>query len=256
MLRSCSPYRPSPPSLPIILRPSLLMPEPSSLTQQDHSSQSKPMSIWRAPASREFCRSSDTSWGSEVRIWVERSLARVEEFNASMAPCIYLLLTLDEDGDVFGQSSHMAIINRVCHIRKTPKPLPFPSHVVLPPTLFRPRKARSRVTMPSPRPTTSRVSVGLIIPSSQRCAVEYSAVDWSSISAFKEECWAGSLIKRNKTKWLFVTEKQSQKHLLWHCGHDLGQLTRTHDGNFGVLIFTHHSRSNRAGYFITYRPHP
>jgi hypothetical protein len=145
-------------------------------------------------------------------------LARVEEFNASMAPFIYLRFRrLDDDEDVFGQYSHTnhSYIRLTCYIRKTPKPLPFPSHVVLPPTLFRPRKARSRVTMPSPRPTTSRVSVGLIIPSSQRCAVEYSAVDWSSISAFKEECWAGSLIKINRTKWsMFVAEKQSQRNLL------------------------------------------
>ena len=80
----------------------------------------------------------------------------------------------------------------VHYILKTPKPLESPSHVVsLGPEKFAPRL--SRETRARPRPTTSLVSVGLIIPSSQRRAVEYKAVDWFSISACREECWDGSL---------------------------------------------------------------
>lgn len=46
----------------------LLIPRPSSRTQHDHSSQSTPISTCSAPASREFCTSSYTTCGSDVRI--------------------------------------------------------------------------------------------------------------------------------------------------------------------------------------------
>ena len=61
----------------------------------------------------------------------------------------------------------------ICYIRKTPKPCLFPSHVVEDPL----RSGLLRDTKASPNPTTSLVSVGLIIPSSHNRAVEYNAVD-------------------------------------------------------------------------------
>ena len=55
------------------VRSSLLIPMPSSRTQQLHSSQSTPMSIWHAWASKAFCTSSEMICEREVRICVERS---------------------------------------------------------------------------------------------------------------------------------------------------------------------------------------
>jgi len=61
----------------------------------------------------------------------------------------------------------------ISYILKTPNPLPSPSHVVA----FVPEEPTSREIRARPRPTTSLVSVGLMIPSSQMRAVEYNAVD-------------------------------------------------------------------------------
>jgi hypothetical protein len=55
----------------------LSMPTPSSRTQHDHSSQFTPISTCLAPASREFCNSSEINCGKDVIIWVDRSLACV-----------------------------------------------------------------------------------------------------------------------------------------------------------------------------------
>ena len=73
------------------------------------------------------------------------------------------------------------------HILNTPKPFPLPSQVFdLPLNLC-------FFARDNPKPTTSRVSVGLIMPSSHNLAEAYSAVDCSSISSLSAECWLGSL---------------------------------------------------------------
>lgn len=61
------------------------MPWPSSWTQHVHSLQSNPTWICDGFASREFCTSSDTIWGREVRICVERSLACVDGTSRSIS---------------------------------------------------------------------------------------------------------------------------------------------------------------------------
>jgi hypothetical protein len=85
---------------------------------------------------------------------------------------------------------HVHVYN-IFYIRKTPKPCLLPSHVVENLSLC---SGLLRDTKASPNPTTSLVSVGLIIPSSHNRAVEYNAVDWSSISACNEACCEESLI--------------------------------------------------------------
>ena len=81
------------------------------------------------------------------------------------------------------------------YMRKTPKPFLSPSHVVTPPA-DEPGSRRSREDRASARPRVSRVSTGLMIPSSHRRAEAYSAVDCSSISSLSVECLVGSLYKR------------------------------------------------------------
>ena len=58
----------------------------------------------------------------------------------------------------------------VDYILKTPIPLPLPSQLVSPLGLLIPAVLRLLEEIANPRPTISRVSVGRIIPSSQRRA--------------------------------------------------------------------------------------
>ena len=87
------------------------------------------------------------------------------------------------------------------HIRNTPYPLPSPSQVVVLLALLpEPAPLRSRAASANASPTVSRVSTGLMIPSSHNLAVEYTAVDWCSISDLSEVCWAGSLVSEIKRR--------------------------------------------------------
>ena len=79
----------------------------------------------------------------------------------------------------------------------------------------------------------SRVSVGLIIPSSHSRAVEYKAVDCDSISAFRDECCAGSL--PNYVVCQIQPLGETCGDALRHRGHHFRQLSGSHDRDFRVL---------------------
>ena len=130
-------------------------------------------------AIRTCCRYRKTSQDVEVSTLVTRIGAnQIDTYTDLylMFFCAQISLWLSHTGLIFsGLTIHITIGS--FYILNTPNPLSSPSQDVECEPLCPLSLPRLRAARANPKPMTSRVSVGLIIPSSHSRAVEYNAVD-------------------------------------------------------------------------------